>query len=73
MAIQQLCSDPSKTRDRAAVGEAVPCYRCLAFEPGVGRECLFLNRPATAWPQPSQEEADQMPLFRTSDKLEEET
>lgn len=73
MAIQQLCPDPAETRDRAAAGEAVPCYRCLAYEPGVGRGCRFLNRPTTPWSKTSREETDQMPLFRTSDKLEEET
>lgn len=44
--IEQLCSDPEKTRDRADVGEKnVPCHRCLAFDPAYRRSCLFLEKP----------------------------
>jgi hypothetical protein len=37
--IGKLCTDPAHTRARAAAGEPVPCYRCLAWD---GIACFFI-------------------------------
>lgn len=69
----QLCSDPRKTRDRAEVGEAVPCYRCLAFEPDTKTGCRFLERgsitPRVRGPEVSTEQL----LLPESDTIERDT
>ena len=43
--ILERCPDPYATRRRADRGLDVPCLTgCMAFEPGIDRECYFVNR-----------------------------
>lgn len=42
--ILEQCERPVDTRQRAAEGQPVPCYRCLAFRPETESGCFLIER-----------------------------
>jgi len=44
--ILELCITPRHTRELAAIGEPVPCPRCIAYRPEAKSGCHFIETKA---------------------------